>query len=129
MNSSQSIYPGNASFRQTGQSCIATASVARPCELERRPIGVPTSAINISSCISGVLQHLKDARVARRSPEDVMRRWPGEWSHRQQQVGFLKMAHYRLGAAKLAKLGKQMEQPRLHLLIGIEGNPAIPAIG
>jgi hypothetical protein len=31
-----------------------------------------------------------------------MRRWSGEWSHRQQQVGFLKMAHHRLGAAKLA---------------------------
>ena len=40
MNSSQPIYPGNASFRQTGQSCIATASVAGPCEPERRPIGL-----------------------------------------------------------------------------------------
>jgi hypothetical protein len=88
----------------------------------------PASAINISPCISRVLQNLKDARVARRLPDDVMGRWPGERPHRQQQVGFLKMAHHRLGAAKLAKLGEQMQQPRLHLLIGIEGNPAISAM-
>src|SRR5215831_8204875 len=62
------------------------------------------AAINISACISRVLQNLKDARIARRLPNDVMRRWPGERSYRQQQIGLLKMAHHRLGAAKLAKL-------------------------
>src|SRR5205814_6892335 len=35
------------------------------------------------------------------------------------------MAHHRLGAAQLAKLGEQMEQPRVHFFIGIEANPAI----
>ena len=40
----------------------------------------------------------------------------------------MKMAHHRLGAAQLAKLGEQMEQPRVHLFIGIEANPAIATI-
>ena len=57
-----------------------------------------------------------------------MRRWPVERSYRHQEVGLLKMAHHRLGAAQLAKLGEQMEQPRLHFFIGIEANPAIAAI-
>src|SRR6266446_1507229 len=38
------------------------------------------------------------------------------------------MAHHRLGAAQLAKLGEQMEQPRVHFFIGIEANPAIATI-
>src|SRR5436853_4217417 len=38
------------------------------------------------------------------------------------------MAHHRLGAAQLAKLGEQMEQPRGHFFIGIEANPAIATI-
>src|SRR5215472_4024042 len=66
----------------------------------------PASAINIRSRISRVLQNLKNARVARRPPHEIMRRWPVERSDRQQQVGLLKMAHHRLGAAKLAELRK-----------------------
>src|SRR5690349_1460845 len=38
------------------------------------------------------------------------------------------MAHHRLGAAQLAKLGEQMEQPRVHFFIGIEANPAVATI-
>src|SRR5467141_3391410 len=38
------------------------------------------------------------------------------------------MAHHRLGAAQLAKLGEQMEQPRVHFFIGIDANPAIATI-
>src|SRR5215813_6083773 len=78
------------------------------------------SAINIGSRISRVLQNLQDARLARRLPHNIMRRRPGEWSDRQQQLGLLKMAHHRLGAAKLAELSKQMEQPCLHFFIRIE---------
>ena len=40
----------------------------------------------------------------------------------------MKMAHHCLGAAQLAKLGEQMEQPRVHFFIGIEANPAIATI-
>src|SRR5437763_10845297 len=57
-----------------------------------------------------------------------MRRWPVERSYRHQEVGLLKMAHHRLGAAQLAKLGEQMEQPRVHFFIGIKANPAIATI-
>src|SRR6516225_7680001 len=38
------------------------------------------------------------------------------------------MAHHCLSAAQLAKLGEQMEQPRVHFFIGIEANPAIATI-
>src|SRR5271154_7146710 len=38
------------------------------------------------------------------------------------------MAHDRLGTAKLAKLRKQVMQPRLDFFTGIEGDPAIPAV-
>src|ERR1700746_3352533 len=41
------------------------------------------SAINISSRISRGLENLEDARVARRPPHDIMRRWPVERSDRQ----------------------------------------------
>src|SRR6266436_4828367 len=57
-----------------------------------------------------------------------MRRWPVERSYRHQEVGLLKMAHHRLGAAQLARLGEQMEQPRVHFFIRIEANPAIATI-
>ena len=86
------------------------------------------AAVNIGSRIGGVLQNLKDASVARRPPHNIMRRWPVERSYWHQEIGLLKMAHHRLGAAQLAKLGEQMEQPRVHFFIGIEANPAIVAI-
>src|SRR5215813_14471078 len=86
------------------------------------------SAINIGSRISRVLQNLQDARLARRLPHNIMRRRPGERSDRQQQLGLLKMAHLRLGAAKLAELSKQMEQPCLHFFIRIETDTSVPAV-
>jgi hypothetical protein len=62
-----------------------------------------------------------------RPPHDVMRRWPLERSYRHYEVGLVKMAHHRLGAAPLAKLGEQMEQLRVHFFIRIEARPALGA--
>ena len=88
----------------------------------------PAPAVNIRPCISRVLQNLKDAGAARRPPNDIVRCRSVERPHRQQQIGFQKVAHDRLGAAKLSKLRKQVMQPRLHLFVGIEADPAVPAV-
>ena len=67
---------------------------------------------------------LSTAAAVGRHPDHPVRRRPADRAHRQGEVVPAQLAHDRLGALQLAELVEHEPQPRLHLLVRVEDDPA-----
>ncbi len=84
-----------------------------------------TLAIGVGAGVGGVVQDVQHPAAVGWHPDHVMRRRATDRAHRQRQAVPPQLAHNRLGALQLAELVEHELQPRPHLLVRVQRDPAM----
>lgn len=110
---------------------VSDGDLGRPRAIDAManpPAFHPPAAIHIRPGIGRILENTEHARTICLTPHHIVRRRTEEWAHRQWQIVLSQVSHHGPRTVKLAELGEDQAEPRLHLLVGIENDLARAAM-